>query len=124
MSDAVGVELSGRGFIVIDGNAMTGMLAQMNLTESDVAKVDGLIRLKGKGIDAYLVVHAIGGYDQSPQSASARLISTESGAVLVGVNWQNGFGGRPGSIADRIQRDGLTDAAKQIATAITGRLTH
>lgn len=122
MSDAVGVELSSRGFTVIDTHATSGLLAQLNLTEADVARTDGLGKLKDRGVDAYLVVRAIGGYDQMPQSASARLVSTVDGSLVAGINWQNGFAGLRGSMADRLQRDGLTEAAKQIADAIQARL--
>jgi hypothetical protein len=52
-----------------------------------------------------------GGYDQQPQSASVRTVSTANGSMIAGVTWQNGFGGAEGSIADRVMRKGLSQAA-------------
>ena len=43
--------------------------------------------------------------------------------VIAGVAWQNGWGGMAGSIADRTMRQGLADAAKQIADALVQNLS-
>jgi hypothetical protein len=67
-------------------------------------------------------VRAAGGYDDQPQSATARVNSTHNGRVLAGASWQNGWGGRAGSIADRTMRRGLAQAAREIADALVPRL--
>ena len=110
LADAVGIELSNRGFIVIDSASTSSMMVRLNLNEVEVNRPEGLSKLKDQGIDAYLVVRTAGGYDQNPQSASVRLNSTHNGQVLAGLTWQNGWGGAAGSPADRVLRKGLAEA--------------
>jgi hypothetical protein len=122
LADAVAVELSNRGYTVIDGADTSRMLVRLNLTEVEIAQPEGLARLRAQGLDAVLSVRAAAGYDGQPQSAAARVNSTHTGRVLAGVNWQNGWGGMPGSPADRTMRSGLVNAARQIVDAITPNL--
>ena len=122
LADAVGVELSNRGFAVIDSSTTSSMMTRLNLNEVEITRPDGLAKLRDQGIDAMLVVRGGGGYDENPQSASARMNSTHNGQVLAGVTWQNGFGGAAGSPADRVMRKGLTDAAAEIAAALAERV--
>jgi hypothetical protein len=122
LADAVGVEFANRGYRLIDAASTSKMLVRLNLNEVEIARPEGLARLREQGIDAWLSVRAVGGYDQQPQSASARMVSTHSGEVLAGVTWQNGWGGRAGSIADRLMRKGLSEAAAEISAALADRL--
>ena len=119
LADAVAVELLSRGFTVIDGAATSSMMIRLNLNEIEISRPEGLAKFKDQGIDAVLSVRAVGGYDQQPQSASARMTSTADGRLLAGTTWQNGFGGQAGSVADRVMRQGLSQAAGEIATALT-----
>ena len=118
LSDAVAVELSNRGYNVIDSATTSKMMVRLNLNEIEVTRPEGLAKLRDQGIDAFLSVRAAGGYDQQPQSASARINSTHTGRVLAGITWQNGWGGQAGSIADRQMRKGLAEAATEIADAL------
>lgn len=122
LADAVAVELANRGFTVIDPAATSNLLVRLNLTEIEIARPAGLAKLKDQGVDAYLVVRAAAGWDGRPESASARMNSTQTGQVLAGVTWQNGWGGMPGSPADRVMRRNLTDAANEIANALAQRV--
>ena len=122
LSDAVGVELANRGFTVIDSSTTSNMMIRLNLIEIEISRPEGLAKLKDQGIDALLVVRGGGGYDQNPQSASARMNSTHNGQVLAGATWQNGYGGQAGSPADRVMRKGLSDAASEIAAALADRV--
>jgi hypothetical protein len=122
LADAVGVELSNRGFTVIDSSTTSSMMVRLNLNEIEITRPEGLAKLKDQGIDAFLTVRAGGGYDALPQSASARMNSTHNGQVLAGVTWQNGFGGVAGSPADRVMRKGLNEAATEIANALAERV--
>lgn len=118
LADAVGVELSNKGFTIIDSVATSKLMVRLNLNEIEIARPEGLAKLKDQGIDAFLTVRAAGGYDQQPQSASARVNSTHTGQVIAGISWQNGWGGQAGSIADRAMRKGLAEAAADIANAL------
>jgi hypothetical protein len=122
IADAVGVELSNRGFTVIDPSTTSSMMVRLNLNEIEITRPQGLAKLKDEGIDAYLTVRGAGGYDEQPQSASVRMNSTHNGKLLAGVTWQNGFGGMSGSIADRVMRKGLSEAATEIATVLSERI--
>lgn len=122
LADAVGVELSNRGFTVIDSGATSKMMVRLNLNEIEITKPQGLEKLNKQGIDAFLTVRAAGGYDMQPQSASARMNSTKTGRVLAGISWQNGWGGQAGSIADRTMRKGLAEASKEIAEALVEKI--
>lgn len=119
LADAVGVQLSHKGYTVLDSGATGRLVARINLNEVEINTPQGLSKMADEGVDAYLVVRASGGYDQQPQSASARVSSTRSGRVLAGVTWQNGWGGQAGSIADRTMRQGLSEAAEDIADALS-----
>lgn len=122
LADAVGVELANRGFTVIDPAVTSNLLVRLGLAEIEVAAPEGLSKLQGEGLDAYLVVRAAAGPDGLPESASARMNSTHTGQVLAGVTWQNGWGGMAGSMADRTMRSNLSEAANEIATALAERL--
>jgi hypothetical protein len=122
LADAVGVELANRGYTIIDTASMSKMMVRLGINEVEVQMPEGLSKLKAQGIDAWLSVRSAGGNDGAPQSASARMNSTETGQIIAGVTWQNGWGGVSGSIADRTMRSGLTDAARQIADALVARL--
>ncbi len=122
LADAVGVELSNRGFTVLDSATTSKLMARLNLNEVEISTPVGLEKLKAQGVDAYLTVRAAGGYDQQVQSASARVNSTDTGEVVAGITWQNGWGGKAGSMADRTMRMGLAEAAAEIADALVKSL--
>ena len=122
LADAIGIELFNHGLAVIDTAETSSLFARLNLHEAEIIQPQNLTLLRVEGIDAYLMVKSVAGYDDVPQSASARLTSTHDSSLLVGVTWQNGWGGVRGSVADRVMRQGLTDAAQRIAKEIVKRL--
>lgn len=118
LADAVGFELINLGFQVIDTAQISSLLVRMNLSEFEILQPQNLNNLREVGIDAMLQVRTVGGYDGRPQSASIRLVSTESGSVLIGATWQNGRAGQQGSMADQDARVDVSEAATQIAKGI------
>lgn len=124
LGDAVATELGGCGYTVVDTMATQRLMARSNLDEVEIALPAGQQAFAKEGIDALLTVSAVGGYDQQPQSASARIQSTKTGELVTGVTWENGWGGRAGSIADRTMREGLTGAAKEIGGELCKGLHH
>lgn len=122
MADAVGVELANRGYVVIDTAQVTGIIGRIGLNEIELQQPAGLQAMREQGIDALLSVRSASGPDGTPQSASARMTSTHTGQVISGATWQNGWGGMQGSIADRVMRQDLGEAAEKIADSLTASL--
>lgn len=118
LAEAVGIELSNLGYTIIDSSSTSKLMIRLNIDELEISTPQGLEKLQGKGIDAYLTVKGVGAYDQQIQSASARASSTHTGRIIAGVTWQNGWGGQAGSMADRTMRKGLAEAAQEIAHAL------
>jgi len=116
------LSLAARGFVVIDPAQTSNLMVRLNLNEIEVSQPQGLAKLKAQGIDATLVVRAAAGSDGEPQDASARMVDTTNGQMIAGVSWENGFGGQQGSIADRVMRKGLPEAARQIADELAAKL--
>ena len=122
LADLVGVLLSNRGFIVIDSASTSKLMVRLNLNEVEIARPEGLAKLKDQGIDAFLTVRSVAEYDQQPQSASAIVNSTHTGQVIAGISWQNDWGRQAGSIANRTMRKGLVEAAAEIAEALVATI--
>lgn len=122
LADSVAIELSNRGYTVIDQEDTSRMMVRLNLNELEVSKPEGLTKIHDQGVDAMLSVRAAAGYDGLPMSASARVVSTDTGKIISGVTWQNGWGGMAGSIADRTMRQGMAEAAKQITDSLAQSL--
>lgn len=122
LADAVGIELVGRGYVIIDTAETSNLLVRDNLREIEVMEPRSLGAMKDRGIDAVLNVRTVSNDRGQPQSATARLNSTHTGQVLVGLSWQNGWGGFRGSIADRVMTADLVDAAKKISDAIEAKI--
>lgn len=118
LAEAIGIELSNLGYTIIDPTTTSKLMMRLNIDEIEITTPQGLDKLKEKGISAYLSVKGAGSYDHHFQSASVRASSTHSGRIIAGVSWQNGWGGKAGSVGDRIMRKGLTEAAEEIATAL------
>lgn len=118
LADAIGIELFNRGYSVVDTNQMSNLMLRLNMTELEILNPQNLERLAEQGIDVILVVKSVIGFDGKPQSASVRLNSTKTWEIIAGVSWQNSWGGRAGSIADRAMRQDLNGAAQEIVRAL------
>ena len=119
LGQAVANELVGRGYKVQSPGQTNTLMLRLNLNEGEVTAPKSLQAFSKEGIDAVIVVSAVGGYDQMPQSASVQIINTSTLDIIAGLNWQNGYAGQQGSIADRVMRKGLTKAAKEIVDGLT-----
>lgn len=122
LADAVGIELLGGGFQVIDAEQTSSLLIRINLSEVEVIDPANLGNLRDAGVDAYLVVRTVGGYDDRPESASVRVMSTHTSSLVAGVTWQNGRSGQQGSWADSDARKNVAEAAAQVAEALIRQL--
>ena len=120
LADAIGIELLNYGYQIIDTAAITGYMARYNLNEFELTMPQNISKLSNDGIDTVLLVKTVAGYDGRPESATAKLVATSTGQVIVGVTWQNGKGGAQGSPADGMMRSNLGQAAKKIASGIAG----
>jgi len=122
LADAIGIELLNYGYDIIDTTTVTGYMARYNLNEMELAMPQNISKLSDEGIDTILIVKGVAGYDGKPESASAKLVSTTNGKLIVGVTWQNGKGGAQGSPADNVMRSNLSEAAKMIADGLGSSL--
>lgn len=98
-------------------------MARYNLNEIELTMPQNINKLANDGIDTVLIVKTVAGYDGRPESATAKLVATSTGQLIVGVTWQNGKGGAQGSPADGIMRSNLSQAAKQIAGGLEKALS-
>jgi len=124
MADAIGIELMNYGFNIFDTAITTSYMVRLNLSELEFAHPQNLRKLADDGIDAILIVKAVAGYDNRPNSATVRLVATKTGQIIIGGTWQNGKGGAKGSPADGMMRKDIGDAAKELAKGIGKSLGH
>lgn len=123
LADAVGTELLNYGYNVIDATTVSSIMIRNNIEEVEITLPKNLSVFAEMEIDALLVLRAVAGYDDKPQSATFRLLDTKSGAIIAGGTWQNGKGGAVGSPADGMMRSDAVKAAKQIADELGKLLT-
>lgn len=121
-ADAVGVELFNRGLTIIDPEQTVGILGHVGIAQIQIASPESYAALREAGVEGLLVVKAVMSDDGTPEGASVRLTSTTTSEVVAGLTWQNGWGGRRGSIADRSMRKNLATAAAQIADELMARV--
>lgn len=119
--DAIGVELFNLGFQVVDANETAALIGRAGLKEFEIYKPVGYSTLRERGIEAIITSKTVD-VDGMPESASVRITDTLDGKILRGLTWQNGWGGRRGSIADRSMRRNLSAAAQDIAKELSSRL--
>lgn len=122
LGDAIAVELFNRGLNIVDARESTSIMGRSGLQEFEFATDAGFSALRASGIDAVLIVKSATAIDETPESASVRITSVESGVILAGLTWQNGWGGMRGSVADRTMRKNLSAAAQEISDGILARI--
>ena len=121
-TDAIGVELFNHGIHVVDAEQTMNILGRVGLTEFQITTNESFQALRSAGADAVLVVKSVMADDGTPESAVARLTSTRTTEIVAGISWQNGWGGQRGSIADRVMRQNLAEAATQITKELAARM--
>jgi hypothetical protein len=122
LADAVGIALLGDGFDIVDTQQTSTWMLRANLDEFELMKPENLGRLGEQGIDALVVLRTVAGYDNKPQSATVRIVSTKTSSLVAGLSWQNGRGGAQGSGADADMRKDVVDAAAQISKELVRQL--
>ena len=88
-----------------------------------MAQPAGLTILAQANIDVLIVAHIRSGADGLPQSATARVISTQNGMLLAGVNWQNGLDSQSRPMTDQTMCKDLYEAASEIAGELTKQIS-
>jgi hypothetical protein len=112
LGDAVGIELSKKGFSVTykqETATLLGGSAQLGAGK-------GLEDLRAKGIEAVLFIDETGSGEDVPEGATVRVTDTESGQFIAGMTWarRSGIGGW--------QRKSLADASEEIADALLQKM--
>ncbi len=111
-ADAVGAELSGRGFPVIGSARMRAVLSERSLQLSGMESMDEEKLLEAGKIlnaDALLFVDTEQRPDGTIEAANIKILGVRSGAVMGSFHYRNGRSG-----------ENKKDAAKRIADAING----
>jgi len=111
LADALGKDLSVRGVLVIGSRDVEVLLDGEEILHA--ASPEGLAALRAHGVDVLLTVHPESG-GRGLKSAVVRLLSTETGHVVVAARWKNGWCGMPDSPCDQRHRKGTAIAATQI----------
>ena len=123
LGEAIGIQLMKYGYEVYDSQQLTSSIISMNMNEIQILQPENLQKIKNKiGIDSILLVKTIAGYDNKPQSASIKLVSTSTAKIIAGASWQNGSAGQEGSPMDRGARSDIAEASKQIAEGLAKSL--
>lgn len=122
LADAVGIELLGFGFNIFDSATTTSYMVRLNFSEVEFAQPQNLRKLAEDGIDAILIVKSVAGYDNRPNSATVKLVATNTGQLIIGGTWQNAKGGAMGSPADGMMRKDISAAAKEIGKGLGNSL--
>ena len=122
LGDAIALELFNMGAHVVDAQETSSIIGRVGLSEFELTTSKGYSLLREKGIGAVLSAKAIMAHDGTPENASVRVTDTSNGDLLAGVTWQNGWGGQRGSVADRVMRANLFEAAQEIARELNNRL--
>lgn len=118
LADAIGIELFKRGYLIVDAKQLADLLVREKLNDSDMSEPHNLLMLKKNGIDAVINVNAAVRANGFPKSASVSINDTVSWKKIAGVIWKTGWGGIPGSPADRSMRSDMGEAAKQMVDAL------
>ncbi len=110
LADAIGGELSGRGFSIIGSKKLSAVLSEKSLQLSGMMSMDEekLIEAgKFLNADSLLFVETQRGPDGTIDAATVNIVGVQSGAVLGSFTYEQG----------RV-RENQKDAAKRIADAI------
>jgi DNA-binding LacI/PurR family transcriptional regulator len=103
----MGIELYNQGFRTFE------VPATQELTPK------ALQSLASGGVDGILVVRTTGRkYDQLPESASVRLVRTQTGETVASFTWSNPVSGVPVTPADQTVRKKLTEVARELVQTL------
>jgi hypothetical protein len=111
--------------IALNLNAQAFQIAPVppDTTESALRSPDALAALRRSGIDALLVVRSVNDQYGRPRSATAVLYSTQSGALVSGVTWENGHGfGIEHSVTNSVLQVGNDQAAKEMVQTLASHI--
>jgi len=120
LADAIGTELAARGFVVLDIAATAARLRKYDIPSGYALTKQGLSTLRKENVDSVLTVSSTATVAGGPsmRHVQARLTSTATAEEIGGVNWDNSWGGMPGSPADFTMRKDVATAAKEIASEL------
>lgn len=120
LGDDIGAELAKHGYKIVDAMAAAAILDKNDVTSLLALAPRGLAALEKDGIDAVLTVKSASSTIGGPgmRHVTARINSTHSSKVIASVDWNNSWGGMPGSLADYTMRKGAAAAAQEIAEAL------
>jgi hypothetical protein len=121
LADAIGIELVGLGFTIVERGRLQAILEELKLSlsgitrEEDFRRVGEILNVDG----LVFVASTVSPYFPSRVgSATVKIVEVQTGTLIGGVIYQNGRGGAPGSPADAGMKDSLPETARIIAEEI------
>ncbi len=123
-SDKFLEELSNRGYGVLDQGRTSALLRKLDLDTSDITDATTLTELNARRVDAVMKI-AVTMMDTRAElleNVKITVFGTDGGPLLASIDWTNGWGGMPGSPADRSMRKNIANSAREVALALTRQL--
>ncbi len=121
LADAIGTELVQYGFTIIERSRLQAVLEELKLSLSGITREEDFRRVGDiLNVDGLVFVTATSdqAFPSRVGSATVKIVNVHTGALVGGVNYQNGSAGRPGSPADTTMKESLPETARRIAQEI------
>lgn len=121
LADGISSELLPYGFVVVERSRLSAIMEELKLNMNGILLPENLKKV-GNILNVDALVFVNGNHDPYFQgkigSASVKIIDVESGALLGGINYQNGSGCAAGSPCDSGMKESLPDTCVKIAREI------
>jgi hypothetical protein len=124
--DAIAATLSSSGGYsgkVLSREETRSLLRSLEISSITVGQPENLAKLAASGIDAWLYVEAdVNALSDKPKSVLLRVLSTRKPDQYIQLDWKNGWGGMPGSLADAAMKKDAAEAGAEIGAEVAGLL--
>lgn len=121
LADGIASELLQYGFVVVERSQLSAVLEELKLNMNGVLLPENLKKVGNiLNVDALVFVNTVSdpAFEKIIGSVSVKVVEVESGALLGGVNYQNGGCGASGSGCDSNNKESLPEIAQRIAQDI------
>jgi hypothetical protein len=111
------------GFQVYRKEETYRLIRNLGLMAIDPSRPEQLALLRKENIDAFLTCRTIfAEIVGRPMEIHLNLYSTDTGKRLIELDWENGWGGQAGSMADRSRKNNFTESAEAVSSRLISEL--